>query len=70
MQCLYTVPNIYMYSGCPLFTGSALGAFALTNAVSLVRDRSLSVKLVPTFADREVSHGQCGGSPTAVISLF
>jgi hypothetical protein len=30
----------------------------------------LSAKLVPTFADREVSHGQCGGSPTAVISVF
>jgi hypothetical protein len=25
---------------------------------------------VPTFADRGVSHGQCGGSPTAVISVF
>jgi hypothetical protein len=24
---------------------------------------------VPTFADRRVSHGQCGGSPTAVISV-
>jgi hypothetical protein len=25
---------------------------------------------VSTFADRGVSHGQCGGSPTAVISVF
>jgi hypothetical protein len=33
-------------------------------------DRCLSAKLVPTFADRRVSHGQCGGSPTAVISVF
>jgi hypothetical protein len=32
--------------------------------------RRLSAKLVLTFADREVSHGQCGGSPTAVISVF
>jgi hypothetical protein len=30
----------------------------------------LSAKLVPTFADRGVSHGQCGGSPTAVFSIF
>jgi hypothetical protein len=28
-------------------------------------DIGLSAKLVPTFADRWVSHGQCGGSPTA-----
>jgi hypothetical protein len=28
------------------------------------------VKLVPTFADREVSHGQCSGSLKAVISGF
>jgi hypothetical protein len=32
-------------------------------------DSHSSAKLVPTFADREVSHGQCGGSPTAVISI-
>jgi hypothetical protein len=30
----------------------------------------LSAKLVPTFADRRVSHGQCGGSPRAVISVL
>jgi hypothetical protein len=30
----------------------------------------MSTKLVPTFADRGVSHGQCGESPTAVISVF
>jgi hypothetical protein len=29
----------------------------------------LSVKLVPTFAHRGVSHGQCGASRTAVISI-
>jgi hypothetical protein len=34
------------------------------------RDRRLSAKFVPTFADRGVSHSQCGGSPTAVISDF
>jgi hypothetical protein len=33
-------------------------------------DRRLSAKLVPTFADRGLSHGQRGGSPTAVISVF
>jgi hypothetical protein len=33
-------------------------------------DRRLSAKLVLTFEDREVSHGQCGGSPTNVISIF
>jgi hypothetical protein len=32
-------------------------------------DRRLSAKLVPTFADREVSRGQRGGSPT-VFSIF
>jgi hypothetical protein len=48
----------------------------LTNSVALVRerniprDRRLSAKLMPTFADRGVSHGQCGGSPTAVILVF
>jgi hypothetical protein len=48
----------------------------ITNSVPLVRERTipsdshLSAKLVPTFADRGVSHGQCGGSPTAVISVF
>jgi hypothetical protein len=30
----------------------------------------MSAKSVPTFEDRGVSHGQCGGSPTAVISVF
>jgi hypothetical protein len=29
----------------------------------------VSAKIVPTFADRGVSHGQCCGSPTAVISV-
>jgi hypothetical protein len=33
-------------------------------------DCRLSAKLVPTFADRGMSHGQCGGSLTAVISVF
>jgi hypothetical protein len=33
-------------------------------------DRRLSAKLVPTFAYRRMSHGQCGGSPTAVISVL
>jgi hypothetical protein len=47
----------------------------LTNSVALVcertiptSDRCLSARLVPTFADRGVLHGQCGGSPTAVIA--
>jgi hypothetical protein len=46
----------------------------LTNPVALFPQRTipnerppLSAKLVPTFADRGVSHGQCGVSPTAVI---
>jgi hypothetical protein len=30
----------------------------------------LSAKLVPTFADRGVSPGQCSTSPTAVISVL
>jgi hypothetical protein len=48
----------------------------LPNSVALVRERTIpsdrrfSAKLVPTFADEGVSHGQCGGSPTAVISVF
>jgi hypothetical protein len=33
-------------------------------------DRCLSVKLAATSADREESHSQRGGSPTAVISIF
>jgi hypothetical protein len=33
-------------------------------------DRQLSAKLMQTFADRGVSHDQCGGSPTAVISVY
>jgi hypothetical protein len=33
-------------------------------------DRSLSAKLVPTFADRGVSSSKRGGSPMAVISVF
>jgi hypothetical protein len=48
-----------------------------SNSVALVRERNipterrrLSAKLVQTFADRGVSHGQCGGSPTALISAF
>jgi hypothetical protein len=32
--------------------------------------RRLSPKLVATFGDRRVSHGQWGGSPTVVISIF
>jgi hypothetical protein len=49
----------------------------ITNSVALVRERTipterprLSAKLVPTFADRGLWHDQCGGSPTAVISVF
>jgi hypothetical protein len=34
------------------------------------RDRRLSAKLVPNFADRRVSRSQRGGSPTTVISVF
>jgi hypothetical protein len=33
-------------------------------------DSRLSVKLVSSFADRGVSRGQRGESPTAVISVF
>jgi hypothetical protein len=44
----------------------------LESASELYRpsDRRLSAKLMPTFADIGVSHGQCGGSPTTVISVF
>jgi hypothetical protein len=37
----------------------------LESASELYRpsDRRLSAKLLPSFADRGVSHGQCGGSP-------
>jgi hypothetical protein len=34
------------------------------------RDRRLSVKLVPTFADGGVSRSQRGDFPTAVILVF
>jgi hypothetical protein len=46
------------------------------NSVALVRertipiDRRLSAKLVPTFADRGVSHGQRNGSPRPESLLF
>jgi hypothetical protein len=56
-----------------LFPRVALGnMLCYKSASELYRlsDRRLSVKLVPTFADRWVSHGQCCGSPTAVISIF
>jgi hypothetical protein len=33
------------------------------------RDRRLSAKLVPTFADRGMSRSERGGSPTAIISV-
>jgi hypothetical protein len=33
-------------------------------------DRATAAKLVPTFADREVSRTQSDGSPTAVILVF
>jgi hypothetical protein len=33
-------------------------------------DHGLLAKLVPTHADRGVSRSHCGGSPTAVISIF
>jgi hypothetical protein len=44
----------------------------LQSASELYRqsDRRMLAKLVPTFADRGVSHGHCSGSPTAVISFF
>jgi hypothetical protein len=45
--------------------------------VALVRERTIPTERPPlvgevsaNFADRGVSHGQCGGSPTAVISVF
>ena len=47
------------------------------NSVALVRTRTIpterpppSAKLVPTFADREVSRGQRNGSPQPLISVF
>jgi hypothetical protein len=48
-------PTLWLYSASKLYPPG---------------DRRLSAKLVPTFADRRVSHGECGGSPTAVISVF
>jgi hypothetical protein len=33
-------------------------------------DRRMLAKIVSTFADREVSHNQSGGFPTAIISIF
>jgi hypothetical protein len=33
-------------------------------------DRRLSAKLVPTFADRDVSSSQHGGTTKAVFSVF
>jgi hypothetical protein len=49
----------------------------VTNSVALVRERTISTGRPPlvgevraNFADREVSHGGCGGSPTAVISVL
>jgi hypothetical protein len=49
---------------------SLLMADAVTSACKDTRDRRVSAKLVPTFADRRVSHVQCGRSPTALISVF
>jgi hypothetical protein len=40
------------------------------NELYLPSDRRVSAKLVPGFADRGVSRGQRGRSPTAVISVF
>jgi hypothetical protein len=44
--------------------------------VALVREQTIPTERPPlvgevsdNFADRGVSHGQCGGSPTAVISI-
>jgi hypothetical protein len=44
----------------------------LSSASELYRpgDRRLSAKIMPTFADRGVSHGQCGGSPTAIVLVI
>jgi hypothetical protein len=41
-----------------------------TRELYRLRDRLLSAKLVPTFADWAVSSSQRGGSPTDVISVF
>jgi hypothetical protein len=37
--------------------------------VTAVQTETNSVALVSTFADRGVSHGECGRSPMAVISI-
>jgi hypothetical protein len=49
----------------------------LTNSVALVREQTIPTERPPlvgevsaNFADRGVSHGQCGGSPTAVILVL
>jgi hypothetical protein len=42
------------------------------SAIELHRpsDRCLPAELVQTFTHRGVSRSQCGGSPTALISVF
>jgi hypothetical protein len=49
----------------------------LTNSVAWVRERTIPTERPPlvrevsaNFADWGVSYGQCGRSPTAVISVF
>jgi hypothetical protein len=59
--------NWYLASYLSCFTLSTPPKNAITKYFG---DRCLLAKLVPTFEDRGVSHGQCGRSPMAVISIF
>jgi hypothetical protein len=75
---LIFVPMVSRFRPVFKFSKSALSSSGVNNntwllsASELYRssDRRLSAKLVPTFADREVSRGQLGGFPMAVISVF
>jgi hypothetical protein len=51
--------------------------YVITNSVALVRERTIPTERPPlvgevsaNLVDRRVSHGQCGGFPTAVISVL
>ena len=49
--------------------GFSSGATAL-QGLGRQSGRRRSAKLVPTFADRRVSRGQCNGSPRPLISVY
>ena len=76
---LYYPSRAFMASSRVYFTFTYLTALRRSkkNSVALVREelyqqsgRRRSAKLVPTFADRQVSRGQRNGSPWPLISVF